>query len=434
MAHALVLLASETRREALLDWLDRQALAVAGFPLLATAELAERLRSDPRTAQLPVMALDALTAGGDIQVAARLLAGEVAAVIAFLDPEAPAGAPPDSRLLIRACDLAAVPLALNAATAELALRGLAHGRSAYLLFNPVAGQGEANADLALISSILEPQLLVTVLLTSAGTDPGDQCRELVALLQARPAGEVGNVMIVACGGDGTVSAVAGAVAGTGIPLGVIPRGTANAFAAALDIPTDLVAACETILAGHTHVVDAARCNGLPMTLLAGVGFEAGMVDRATRELKTMLGPLAYVLAGAQQLVSQQPFQARVEIDGTVTEVQAAAITVANVAPATSVLAQGFGRVIPDDGLLEVTIASPSTRLQGLNALASLLTSAVVQSPANHPDLLCLRARHITITTDTPQRLVIDGEMLEADPVTFTCLPNALTVFAPLPPP
>jgi YegS/Rv2252/BmrU family lipid kinase len=241
-------------------------------------------------------------------------------------------------------------------------------------------------------------------------------------------------MIVACGGDGTVSAVAGAVAGTGIALGVIPRGTANAFASALGIPDDLVAACKTILAGHTHVVDAALCNDLPMTLLAGVGFEAGMVDRATRELKTMLGPLAYVLAGAQQLVTQQPFRARVEIDGTVTDVQAAAITVANVAPATSVLAQGFGRVIPDDGLLEVTIASPATRLQGLNALASLLTSAVVQSPANHPDLLCLRASRITITTDPPQRLVIDGEMLDADPVTFTCLPGALTVFAPLPSP
>jgi YegS/Rv2252/BmrU family lipid kinase len=353
---------------------------------------------------------------------------------AFLDPAAQPGTGPDARLLIRACDLAAVPLALNAATADLALRGLAHGRAAYLLFNPVAGQGDANADLALIRSILEPQLLVTVLLTRPGSDPAEQTRELVDLLQARPPGEDGNVMIVACGGDGTVSAVAGAVAGTGIPLGVIPRGTANAFAAALGIPTDLVAACDTILAGHTHVVDAARCNDVPMTLLAGRGFEAGMVDRATRELKTRLGRLAYVLAGAQQLATQQPFQARVEIDGAITEVQAAAITVANVAPATSVLAQGFGQVVPDDGLLEVTIASPSTRLQGFNALASLLASAVVQSPTNHPDLLCLRAERITITTDPPQKLVIDGEMLEADPVTFTCLPGALRVFAPLPPP
>jgi YegS/Rv2252/BmrU family lipid kinase len=432
MAHTLVLLASESRVEALLDWLDRQLLTVAGFPLIATAELAQRLKADPRTASLPITPLEALADGGDIRMAARVLTGDVALVVAFLDPEAPSGSPPYARMLIRACDLAAVPLALHAATADLALRGLAHGRSAYLLFNPVAGQGDPNSDLALIRSILEPQLLVTVLLTRPGVDPAEQTREIVDILQARPPGDPANVMIVACGGDGTVSAVAGAVAGTGIPLGVIPRGTANAFAAALGIPTDLVAACDTILAGHTHVVDAARCNDVPMTLLAGLGFEAGMVDRATRELKTMLGPIAYVLAGAQQLVAQQPFQARVEIDGTVTEMQAAAITVANAAPATSVLAQGFGRVIPDDGLLEVTIASPATRLQGFNALASLLASAMVQSPSTHPDLLCLRARQITITTDPPQKLVIDGEMLQADPVTFTCLPGALTVFAPLP--
>jgi diacylglycerol kinase (ATP) len=434
MAQFLALLASESRLEPLLDWLDRQALALAGIPLIVTAELAWRLQDSPRTTLRPCTVLEALDTGGDIQLANRVLAGDVALVVACLDPQASPDSSPDVRLLIRACELAAVPLALNIATADLALRGLSHGRAAYLLFNPVAGQGDPNADLALIRSILEPQLLVTVLLTRADSDPAEQSRELVKLLQARPAGEVGNVMIVACGGDGTVSAVAGAVAGTGIPLGVIPRGTANAFASALGIPTSLVSACDTILAGHTHVVDAARCNDVPMTLLAGVGFEAGMVDRATRELKTMLGPLAYVLAGAQQLATQQPFQARIEIDGAVTEVQAAAITVANVAPATSVLAQGFGQVIPDDGLLEVTIASPATRLQGLNALASLLTSAVVQSPANHPDLLCLRARRIRISTHPPQRLVIDGEMVEADPVTFTCLPGALTVFAPLPPP
>lgn len=434
MAHALVLLASPSRIEALLQWLDRQAAFLAGFPLLATGELAGLLQDDPRTMALRVEARASLAGGGDIELAAHVLSGEVAAVIAFLDPQAAPGAPPDDRLLIRACDLAGVPLALNAPSADLALRGLAHGRVAYLLFNPVAGQGDPNADLALIRSMLEPQLLVNVLLTRADTDPAEQIADLVDLLQARPPSDPVNVMIVACGGDGTVSAVAGAVAGTGIPLGVIPRGTANAFAAALGIPTDLMAACDTILAGHTHVVDAARCNDLPMILLAGLGFEAGMVNRATRELKTMLGPLAYVLAGAQQLVTQQPFSARIEIEGAVTELQAAAITVANVAPGTSVLAQGFGQVIPDDGLLELTIASPATRLQGLNALASLLASAVVQAPTTHPDLLCLRARRITITTDPPQTLVVDGEILEADPVTFTCLPGALTVFAPLPSP
>ncbi|KEF40865.1 MAG: lipid kinase [Cyanobium sp. CACIAM 14] len=431
MRHALLLLASTASQQALWHWLERQSPSLSGQPLLVTAELASALREVLPAEGSPSEELPALAEGGDIVAAARVLAGEVAAVIAFLEPGDRAGAAPDPALLHRACAIAGVPLAPNAATADLVLRGLRHGRSAYLLFNPVAGQGVPGADLAQIRSLLEPQLLVNVLLTRPEVDPAEQTRELVDILQARPPVEHDSVMIVACGGDGTVSAVAGAVAGTGIPLGVIPRGTANAFAAALGIPLDTAGACATILAGHTQVVDAARCNDQPMILLAGLGFEAGMVNRATRELKTMLGPLAYVLAGAQQLVSQQPFAARIEIDGAVTEVQAAAITVANVAPATSVLAQGFGRVIPDDGLLEITIASPASRLQGLNALASLAASAVVQSPSNHPDLLCLRAERITITTDPPQTLVIDGEMLEADPVRFTCLPAALRVFTPL---
>jgi diacylglycerol kinase family enzyme len=168
-----------------------------------------------------------------------------------------------------------------------------------------------------------------------------------------------------------------------------------------------------------------------MVLLAGLGFEAGMVERASRDLKNRFGSLAYVLAGAQQLLSQQPFQARLTIDGKTSELQAAAITVANVAPATSVLAQGFGAVVPDDGLLEITVATPASRLQGLNALAALMASAVVQSPTSNPDLLCLRAREIRIDTDTPQRLVVDGEMVTTARIHIRCRPGALSVITPL---
>ncbi|MCT0217646.1 NAD(+)/NADH kinase [Synechococcus sp. CS-1329] len=433
MSAAIALLAGAEGHERLLNWLDQHRVLLEGFPLLAPAELAQTLAEDPYACSLVVSPLAALAAGGDIQLAGRILAGSVGAVLFFVDPATAPEASPDLRLLLRACALAGTPLALNEATATLALRGLGHSRLAYLIFNPVAGQGDPNQDLTLIRSLLEPQLLLNVVMTRPDRDPADQARELVDLIQARPEPHGGSALILASGGDGTVSAVAGAVIHSGIPLGVIPRGTANAFASALAIPADLEGACATILAGHTRVVDAARCNDTPMILLAGIGFEAGMVDRATRELKTMLGPLAYVLAGAQQLASQEPFQARLTIDGQVTELQSGAITVANVAPATSVLAQGFGQVIPDDGLLEITIASPVNRLQGLNAFASLVASAVVRSPTNRPDLLCLRAQAITISTDPPQNLVIDGEMLLAgNPISITCLSGALTVFTPLP--
>jgi diacylglycerol kinase family enzyme len=144
---------------------------------------------------------------------------------------------------------------------------------------------------------------------------------------------------------------------TGIPLGIIPRGTANAFAVALGLPTNLRAACENIASGNTRRVDAARCNDIPMIWLAGVGFEAGMVDKADRDLKNRLGPLAYILSGAQQIFDQQPFKALIEIEGKQMELETGAMTIANAAPPTSVMAQGFGEVIPDDGVLEVTIST-----------------------------------------------------------------------------
>lgn len=434
MAHTLVLLAAAGAEAPLVEWLDGHQATLAGLTLLANAELATQLAGC--TALAPLLAdagaqLGSLAAGADIRAAALALEGRTRAVLAVGDPQTPASLQPDTALLARACAVGAIPLALNLASAELALRGLMRSRLAYLLFNPVAGNGDADATLARIRSLLEPQLLVEVVLTRADRDPAEQTRELIATIQARHGDQAAGAMVVACGGDGTVSAVAGALADTGIPLGVIPCGTANAFATALGIPTDPAAACAVLLAGVSRPIDAAVCNGQVMVLLAGLGFEAGMVHRASRELKTRLGALAYVLAGAQQLLSQQVFQARLTIDGTSQELEAAAITVANVAPATSVLAQGFGAVVPDDGLLEVTVATPASRLQGLNALAALMTSAVVQSPSSHPDLLCLRAREIQISTAAPQQLVIDGEMVTARSVHIVSRPGALQVITPV---
>jgi YegS/Rv2252/BmrU family lipid kinase len=429
MAVGIGLLAHPGREDDLLRWTAAHRGFMDGRRLIAPEDLARRLVQEEGFASEAVDALSSLREGGDVRLAAEALDGNLAGIVCFTDPLTAPTSLPDLRLLVRISQLCAIPLALDATTATLAVRGLARSRTAWLIFNPVAGQGNPDQELTLIRSALEPQILVHVVMTRPDVDPADQARDIVKAIDTGDAS--GSNLIIASGGDGTVSAVAGAVIGTGVPLGIIPRGTANAFSVALGIPTNLRGACETILAGNTHVVDAARCNDLPMILLAGIGFEAGMVNRATRELKNALGPLAYVLAGAQQLANQQPFKARLTIDGEDSEVEAGAITVANVAPPTSVLAQGFGAVVPDDGLLEVTIATSGTRLQGVNALASLMASAVVKAPTEREDLLCLRARAITIEADPPQQLVIDGEIMDANPIHIECLPKSLTVFAPL---
>jgi diacylglycerol kinase (ATP) len=431
MPSTLAILAHPSQVDRLLDWLSKNQRVLTHFQIRATAEIAERIEQGWDVTGIDLVSLRSADQGGDIELSAEILSEEIAGVLFFVDPQMVTTGCPSFTLVLRACQLQGIPIALNEMSASLLLRGIAKSQIAYLIFNPVAGQGNPNLALSMIREILEPQILVNVIMTQPNVDPAVQAKEVIDHIRSKTDHDLGRSLILASGGDGTVSAVAGATIGTGIPLGIIPRGTANAFAVGLGIPTGLRAACETILAGNTHVVDAARCNNIPMILLAGLGFEAGMVNRANRELKNRIGSLAYVLAGVQQLATGQPFEATLEIDGQVTQVSTTAITVANVAPPTSVLAQGLGEVIPDDGLLEVTISISKTRLQGLNAFASLVASAAGGNPTQRDDLLCLRTARLKVTTEPAQTLVIDGEVLEANPIEFECIPQGLTVFAPL---
>lgn len=295
-------------------------------------------------------------------------------------------------------------------------------RSACLIFNPVAGQGDAEQDLTTIKTLLEPEIDLDIQWTTA---------EVGADLLAQAAVERGVDAVIASGGDGTLSAAAAALVGTSIPLGIISRGTANAFANALDLPTSIEAACEVILAGGTRTVDAADCNGQPMVLLAGIGFEAETVERADRESKNRFGLLAYILAGLQQLRQLENFDAEIEIEDKIIHLSAAAITVANAAPPTSVLAQGPAGVVFDDGLLDITVVAPANKAGAIAATYHLLQTALNGSPAERDDIGYLRAKWVKITTEPEQKVALDGEIVGTTPVEITCIPNGLTLFAPL---
>lgn len=130
------------------------------------------------------------------------------------------------------------------------------------------------------------------------------------------------------------------------------------------------------------------------------------------------------------MIDQQPFKCNIVIDGTSDDIEATAVTVANVAPPTSLLAQGFGEVLSDDGLLDVTVATSQNLFQGIVDLGALVTSAVVKQPTASETLLCVRVKEITVSCDPPQKVVTDGEMLEMNPITFSVVPGGLKVLAP----
>ena len=198
-------------------------------------------------------------------------------------------------------------------------------------------------------------------------------------------------------------------------MGIIPRGTANALAAALGISDQIEDACRTILANHRRAVDAATCNDQPMLLLAGVGFEAETVEQANRETKDRFGTLAYVISGIKQLGTIDHFKTTLETEERIIEVSAAAITVANIAPPTSVLAQGPDQIINDDGLLDITIAAPEGIGGAIAASYQLYRTALDEEAIERDDIGYFRAKSITITTDPLQKVVIDGELAGTTP-------------------
>ena len=421
MPATVALIAHDRKKDDLVNFAQKYTPLFSRYKLIATGTSGRRIL---QATCLEVECLLSGSMGGDAQIAAEVAVGRVAAVIFLIDPLHAQPHEPDIQALQRICAVHNVPLATNLATAEAIAAVLAKTYIAHLIFNPVSGQGNSEQDLDLIQKLLEPQLHLEIHLTTPDISPEQLAKEAIA---------AGADLIIASGGDGTVSAVAGAVISTGVPLGIIPRGTANAFAAALGIPIAIAPirnACQVILAGKTRVVDVARCNGFPMILLAGIGFEADTVERASRELKNQWGPLAYVMAGWEQLNEHELFNVEIEIEGNLQKFQAGAITIANAAPPTSVLAQGAGQVIVDDGLLDATITTAATKFEAVTTMVNLLGSALIKTGSNQENTISLRAKHIKVNAFPAQKVVLDGEIIGTTPIEVECIASGLKVIAP----
>ncbi len=312
-------------------------------------------------------------------------------------------------------------------------------RRATLIFNPVAGQGEASTDLTHICDRLDPHFELTVCQTSL---------EVTAATLTRQALQQGAELVIASGGDGTLSEVAGVLFQTSIPIGIISRGTANAFANALDIPLDIAKACETIVSGVVSRIDVASVilpivtptevptvgedfrSNYPLLLLAGIGFEAITIEGADRELKDRFGSLAYLMSALKQLQNFEPFQVELETSERIISCSASAITIANAAPATSVLAQGPAAVAYNDGLLDVTIVAPKTALGVIVASYHLFQTALQSQATDRQDIGYFKASALTIRAEPPQKVVVDGEVIGTTPVRVECIPAGLSVILP----
>src|SRR5438128_137829 len=150
-----------------------------------------------------------------------------------------------------------------------------------VIFNPAARSERARGFLQRISALPRARLQPT-------TAPGE------ALKFARDGAQSGARVVVAAGGDGTINDVVNGLAGTGSTLGILPVGTMNVFASELGIPGDLEEAWAIIEAGRTRTIDLALANDHYFVQLAGIGFDAQVVEATSWDWKRSFGPLSYV--------------------------------------------------------------------------------------------------------------------------------------------
>ena len=236
---------------------------------------------------------------------------------------------------------------------------------------------------------------------------------------------------MACGGDGTVTAVVNGLGAneegvTDISLTIVPGGTANLVAAALGIPTDPEEAVGLAFEGADRVVDLGRRDDTLFVLGVGVGLTERLVSQASADAKERIGRWAYLFAMLKEL-GARPHRFELLLDGgeRVTS-RGVAIVIAN----TGEMGHGL-RFAPDarldDGLLDVCVLRHFGAGDLLRFGARTLTGRLREDRA----LDFYQSRRVELRADPPLEVQIDGEPVEAKtPIVAEAIPGALRVRVP----
>lgn len=303
-------------------------------------------------------------------------------------------------------------------------------KQAWLIVNPVSGGGKWSDEADHIKQTLSRYFQLKVLYTA---------KDKSAVQLAEQAKAQGADIIIACGGDGTVNEVASVLVGSDIYLGIIPMGTTNALSHTLFGATSKLIpvsqALDILIQGHHQRIDTAMCNDTIMLLLVGLGFEHKMIQKADRDTKNDMGQLAYLTGLWEAIDENQSLSICMQLDdGETHTVDTTSLVVANAAPFTSVLAQGNGEPIINDGLLDITwIDATDSSSPPLLSMTELLIAGLTggrdQNAANSA-IHHQQAKKVYLTTDTQCQYVIDGELFEADDMRIEVKPKSLSVMIP----
>ena len=287
---------------------------------------------------------------------------------------------------------------------------------ALVILNPPAGNNERQA---LRDALSRHFVAGRIDYDIYETREGDRIAEIV-----RRRLSDGFDLVVAAGGDGTVSAVSDGLVGSSIPLGIIPAGTGNLIARELHIPDDVQAAVALIAgAPRTRRIDAMRIGKRTYLLNASVGISASVIGGTTRRSKSRFGRIAYVGTTLLKVLSSRPRYLVVEVDGKAHPYRAVEVAIMNCGLLGRLLYPKGPDIRIDDGHLGVWILSMKTIWDYLRYVVGVVAGWTV-----NPETHFIRAeKTVSIRSNVPLPVQADGDMIGTTPIDVTVLPGVLTV-------
>jgi YegS/Rv2252/BmrU family lipid kinase len=255
------------------------------------------------------------------------------------------------------------------------------------------------------------------------TSGEDRLDEVIARAEAN-----GCTLVVAVGGDGTVSEVANELAGKNLPLGILPAGTGNLLAQELGIPLNLKQACQLVMAPtKTTQLDAMRVGDQFFVSHISLGVYSRIIENTAVSAKRRYGKAAYLWQMFREIVGGQGWRFGLTIDGEKHHVLASLVMVANIGTVGVGQLRWGEDIRPDDGRIDVCVVLARTLPQYIEMLRHVWRGEA--PPPQHMRTFQAREQ-IGITANKPLPLRADGEIIGNAAVSVMVHPQAITVITP----
>ena len=273
-----------------------------------------------------------------------------------------------------------------------------HSKSVLLIANPRAGKLKLKGYLSLISNIfISRGYDVTTRMTRWRRDASDIARNYAAK----------HDLVVCCGGDGTLNEMVSGMMQREdhVPMGYIPLGSTNDFAASLHLPSHVEEAALRCVEGTAFHMDVGSLNDRYFNYIAAFGAFTEASYATPQQIKNALGHLAYILEGIKSLGRLQPIHVRITADGETFEEDYLFGAVTNTVSLGGVLRLDPSRVLLDDGMYELLLVkNPQNPTE-----AQAMLSALMLQNYDGPLVRMLRASDILFESNHEISWTIDGE-------------------------